>query len=63
VSPMKYGLGFYIPEDDILYSPRLENFKSYTVSGLMRLIFFRKISKEENIFFKRLYHSSTDMNK
>jgi hypothetical protein len=26
---MKYELGFYIPEDDILNSHRRENFKSY----------------------------------
>jgi hypothetical protein len=29
VSPVKYELGFYIPEDDILHSPRRENLKSY----------------------------------
>jgi hypothetical protein len=29
VSPVKYDLGFYIPEDDILHSHRRENFKSY----------------------------------
>jgi hypothetical protein len=29
VSPVKYELGFYIPEDDILHSPRHENLKSY----------------------------------
>jgi hypothetical protein len=29
VSPMKYELGFYIPEDDILHSDRRENLKSY----------------------------------
>jgi hypothetical protein len=29
VSPVKYELGFYIPEDDILRSHRLENLKSY----------------------------------
>jgi hypothetical protein len=28
VSPVKYELGFYIPEDDILHSHRRENFKS-----------------------------------
>jgi hypothetical protein len=27
VSPVKYGLGFYIPEDDILHSHRCENLK------------------------------------
>jgi hypothetical protein len=29
VSPVKYELGFYIPEDDILHSHSRENFKSY----------------------------------
>jgi hypothetical protein len=30
VSPVKYKLGFYIPEDDILHSYRRKNLKSYT---------------------------------
>jgi hypothetical protein len=29
MSPMRYELGFYIPEDDILHSHRRENLKSY----------------------------------
>jgi hypothetical protein len=29
VSPVKYELGFYIPEDDILHSDRRENLKAY----------------------------------
>jgi hypothetical protein len=29
VSPVKYELGFYIPEDTILHSHRHKNFKSY----------------------------------
>jgi hypothetical protein len=29
VSPVKYGLGFYILEDDILHGDRRENLKSY----------------------------------
>jgi hypothetical protein len=29
VSPVKYELGLYIPEDDILHSHRRENLKSY----------------------------------
>jgi hypothetical protein len=29
VSPVKYELGFYIPEDDNLHSDHRENFKSY----------------------------------
>jgi hypothetical protein len=31
MSPVRYKLGFYIPEDDILHSHRRENLKSYTV--------------------------------
>jgi hypothetical protein len=31
VSPVKYELGFYSPEDDILRSHRRENLKSYFV--------------------------------
>jgi hypothetical protein len=30
MSPVKYDLGFYIPEDGILHSDRGENLKSYT---------------------------------
>jgi hypothetical protein len=29
VSPVKYELGFYIPEDGILHNHRRENLKSY----------------------------------
>jgi hypothetical protein len=29
VSPVRYELGLYIPEDDILHSHRRENIKSY----------------------------------
>jgi hypothetical protein len=32
--PVKYELGFYILEDDILHSHRRENLKSYTESFL-----------------------------
>jgi hypothetical protein len=35
VSPVKYELGFYTPEDDILFSHRRENLKSYiALTGL-----------------------------
>jgi hypothetical protein len=34
VSPVKYELGFYIPEDDILHSHHRENLKSY----IMKLV-------------------------
>jgi hypothetical protein len=33
VSPVRYELGFYIPEDDILHSHRGENLKSYTFAA------------------------------
>jgi hypothetical protein len=32
VSPVKYELGFYIPEDDILHSHCRENLRSYLIS-------------------------------
>jgi hypothetical protein len=35
VSPVKYELGFYIPEDGILYSHRREDLKSYIVIALI----------------------------
>jgi hypothetical protein len=35
VSPVRYGLVIYIPEDDFLHSYRLENLKTYiTLTGL-----------------------------
>jgi hypothetical protein len=38
VSPVKYELGFYIPEDDILHSHCRENLKSYNdmLGGYLR---------------------------
>jgi hypothetical protein len=34
MSSVRYGLGIYIPEDDILHSQRRENLKSYvTLTG------------------------------
>jgi hypothetical protein len=33
VSPVKYELGFYIPEDGILHSHRRENLKSYITNN------------------------------
>jgi hypothetical protein len=29
MAPVKYDLGFYIPEEDMLHSHRRENLKSY----------------------------------
>jgi hypothetical protein len=36
VAPVKYELGFYIPEDDILHCHCSENLKSYTLSDSSR---------------------------
>jgi hypothetical protein len=35
VSPVKYELGFYIPEDDILHSRHRDNPKSYNEFGFL----------------------------
>jgi hypothetical protein len=32
MSPVRYELGFYIPEDGILHTRRRENLRSYVVS-------------------------------
>jgi hypothetical protein len=36
VSPVRYELGFYIPEDDILHSHRRENLKYYGTKACLR---------------------------
>jgi hypothetical protein len=41
VSPVKYEMGSYIPEDDILHSPRREDLKSYKA-----LIWFKNHRKQ-----------------
>jgi hypothetical protein len=41
VSPVRYEMGFYIPEDDILYSHRRENLKSYIDSPMFRTVVYR----------------------
>jgi hypothetical protein len=38
VSPVKYELGSYIPEDDILHSHRRENLGSYKTKNVMHAI-------------------------
>jgi hypothetical protein len=38
MSPVRYELGFYIPEDGILHSHRRENLKSY---NLLILVFLQ----------------------
>jgi hypothetical protein len=32
MSPVKYQLGFYIPEDGIIHIHRRENLKSYSIA-------------------------------
>jgi hypothetical protein len=44
VSPVKYELGFYIPEDDILHSHRRENLKSYIALTGWTLYWRRNVS-------------------
>jgi hypothetical protein len=56
VSPVRYELGFYIPEDGILHSHRRENLKSYigkatilygsTAFILGRLMFVQQLTAE-----------------
>jgi hypothetical protein len=41
VSPVKYELGFYIPEDDILHSHRRENLESFKKNLLIFLVILR----------------------
>jgi hypothetical protein len=36
VSPVKYKLGFYIPEDGIFHSHRRKALKYYTILNLIR---------------------------
>jgi hypothetical protein len=43
VSPVKYELGFYIPEDDILDSHRRENLESYLALLYFTILYFNDI--------------------
>jgi hypothetical protein len=44
VSPVKYELGYYIPEDDILHSHCRENLKSYIALTSWTLQWRRDVS-------------------
>jgi hypothetical protein len=44
MSPMRYELGFCIPEDDILHSDRRENLKSYIALNAWALQLRRNVS-------------------
>jgi hypothetical protein len=43
VSPVKYELGFYIPEDAILHSHRRENLKSLLFKAMLKVFFIKFI--------------------
>jgi hypothetical protein len=61
VSPVKYDLGFYIPEDDILHSDRRENLKSYIALTGWALYWRRSVSpvrSELGFYIPRRRHSS-----
>jgi hypothetical protein len=47
VSPVKYELGFYIPEGGILHSDRSENLKSY-ISPLVK-VYEESVMNEWNV--------------
>jgi hypothetical protein len=55
VSPVKYELSFYIPEDDILHSHRRESFKSYIALTGWTLYQRRNVSpvKYEQVFISQ----------
>jgi hypothetical protein len=51
VSPVKYELGFYIPQDDILHSHRRENLKPYMdISLFLCFLFTRLVRPDFSIF-------------
>jgi hypothetical protein len=52
VSPVKYELRFYIPEDDILHSDRRENLKSYMV-WFIHLQAQQKTEERELVFSEK----------
>jgi hypothetical protein len=49
VPPVKYELGFYIPEDDILHSHSRENFKCYKDINVMQLSKEREESEKRSL--------------
>jgi hypothetical protein len=58
VSPVKYVLGFYVPEDDILHSDCRENVRTYMVIEIFvmgfelsfQILFFFKFTTKADIF-------------
>jgi hypothetical protein len=60
MSPVKYELGFYIPEDDILHSHSRENLKSYIALSGWTLAEKQCVPREVRIevLYPRKHHSS-----
>jgi hypothetical protein len=44
VSPVRYEVGFYIPEDGVLHSHRHENLKSYNWTHVRLILFFSPLN-------------------
>jgi hypothetical protein len=59
VSPVKYGLGFYIPEDDILHSHCCEHLKSFTSAPILFLHGMMLRLKNNFIFIDTIVHVHT----
>jgi hypothetical protein len=58
VSPVKYEMGFYIPEDSIFHSHRCEYLKSYmsfTVSTIALRLWSLEHSIEQRILVAKYY--------
>jgi hypothetical protein len=55
---VKYELDFYIPEDDILHSPRRENLKSYIVPTALLPVLM--LSATDTSLFQLQFHDSRD---
>jgi hypothetical protein len=49
VSPVKYELGFYMPEDDILHSHPQENLKSYIRCYLLSQLKSQQVAERREI--------------
>jgi hypothetical protein len=56
VSPVKYEVGFYIPEDYILHSHRRVNLKSYIKKLEFFILIFKLVASgyKDNIFLHNL---------
>jgi hypothetical protein len=63
VSPVKYELGFYIPEDDILHSPRRENLKSYKLIPLENVTSASRSTRETSSPKEHLAEATSLLNK